>query len=556
MDSKKSFTYAPLDLSRPALRLLCLKAAQNVLTPKCNRTLLEVERPPAIEKESLIECELIEAFYDADSVPDYEAVSYTWGTADGAREICLEGSTFWVTHNLWSLLRDIRYLVEDRILWIDAICIDQGNHGERGHQVQQMAQIYHRARSVIIWLGPLTEPISIIMDALLDLQQHVRGLTWAPNDLRWQLNRERIERFSRVYLITLGSTFAGILERPWFTRAWIIQEVANARAAVVYCGSKSVSARVFAACPNLLQVQISEHCQAVFDVMPGPSRRESWWSRDRDLYTLLKTFSGTEATRQHDRIYALLGLCPEANSKITTDYNKTIPQLIQEIVAFICECDIDDIRSINLDTVPKFLDNLKMIHNRVLECMFKYSHADVAEAYLLKNKAKLYVGPKLCEIAADYGHRSEQVLKIIFGLDRRVLKSKYAGGEKLLGIIRHGNNGIATAKVLLERHAGDIINHYNAKGIMPLTAAAKLGNWSLVKLLLAHGADYDFEDYLRRTPLSYASDAGHPSIVELLLIEGAGCQYGATLTGGDTPPYASIEKWTHYDCTTIARRWR
>ncbi|KAK6822414.1 ankyrin repeat and SAM domain containing protein 6 [Apiospora arundinis] len=402
MDSKKSFTYAPLDLSRPALRLLCLKAAQNVLTPKCNRTLLEVERPPAIEKESLIECELIEAFYDADSVPDYEAVSYTWGTADGAREICLEGSTFW--------------------------------------------------------------------------------------------------------------------------------EVANARAAVVYCGSKSVSARVFAACPNLLQVQISEHCQAVFDVMPGPSRRESWWSRDRDLYTLLKTFSGTEATRQHDRIYALLGLCPEANSKITTDYNKTIPQLIQEIVAFICECDIDDIRSINLDT---------------------YSHADVAEAYLLKNKAKLYVGPKLCEIAADYGHRSEQVLKIIFGLDRRVLKSKYAGGEKLLGIIRHGNNGIATAKVLLERHAGDIINHYNAKGIMPLTAAAKLGNWSLVKLLLAHGADYDFEDYLRRTPLSYASDAGHPSIVELLLIEGAGCQYGATLTGGDTPPYASIEKWTHYDYTAL-----
>lgn len=46
-----------------------------------------------------------------------------------------------VRPNLYHLLLDLRYTGEDRILWVDAICIDQNVIKERNHQVQQMAAI-------------------------------------------------------------------------------------------------------------------------------------------------------------------------------------------------------------------------------------------------------------------------------------------------------------------------------------------------------------------------------------------------------------------------------
>ncbi len=38
-------------------------------------------------------------------------------------------------------------------IWIDAICIDQSNDEERGHQVRLMRKIYEAAQCVSIWLG-------------------------------------------------------------------------------------------------------------------------------------------------------------------------------------------------------------------------------------------------------------------------------------------------------------------------------------------------------------------------------------------------------------------
>jgi FAD/FMN-containing dehydrogenase len=53
---------------------------------------------------------------------------------------------------LGDALRDLRYHEKDRVLWIDALCIDQNNNEERGEQVQQMGSIYSKAERVIIWL--------------------------------------------------------------------------------------------------------------------------------------------------------------------------------------------------------------------------------------------------------------------------------------------------------------------------------------------------------------------------------------------------------------------
>jgi hypothetical protein len=75
----------------------------------------------------------------------------------------INGSKMTVTKNAYLALRDLRYQEKDRILWIDALCIDQNDDKERGEQVQQMGSIYSKAERVIIWLGEATYDTDYVM---------------------------------------------------------------------------------------------------------------------------------------------------------------------------------------------------------------------------------------------------------------------------------------------------------------------------------------------------------------------------------------------------------
>lgn len=77
------------------------------------------------EEGQPIKCEIFETYlHQVEGVP-YEALSYVWGATKSADVICLDGCPFEVTENLYEALTHLRRPDEDRILWIDAICIDQ-----------------------------------------------------------------------------------------------------------------------------------------------------------------------------------------------------------------------------------------------------------------------------------------------------------------------------------------------------------------------------------------------------------------------------------------------
>jgi hypothetical protein len=89
----------------------------------------------------------------------YSALSYTWGDASGKNCIsCInaadppELSGLQVTRNCQNALLRLRSAVTQRRFWIDAICINQSDLGERSAQVPQMAQIYKHAQSVYIYI--------------------------------------------------------------------------------------------------------------------------------------------------------------------------------------------------------------------------------------------------------------------------------------------------------------------------------------------------------------------------------------------------------------------
>src|SRR6266536_3659309 len=147
------YKYRPIDLDGPAVRLLRL-----------------LRGDPTDD----IQCDLFEGWLNQleGGIP-YEALSYTWGSTEKAAKITVNGSTMHITSNLYVALQHLRFRDEDRILWIDAICINQDNKQERGHQVQQMSYIYKEAEQVIVWLGQGTEESNLIMDFMKRLQEYI-----------------------------------------------------------------------------------------------------------------------------------------------------------------------------------------------------------------------------------------------------------------------------------------------------------------------------------------------------------------------------------------------
>ncbi|KAF1983614.1 hypothetical protein K402DRAFT_297997, partial [Aulographum hederae CBS 113979] len=98
-----------------------------------------------------ITCDLYPTPLDAAS--PYETLSYTWGDSSSPIPIHISGHVIQVTRNLHAALQHIRQESTDRILWIDALCIDQTNNAEKSAQVQMMRNIYHSAARTLVWLG-------------------------------------------------------------------------------------------------------------------------------------------------------------------------------------------------------------------------------------------------------------------------------------------------------------------------------------------------------------------------------------------------------------------
>ncbi len=87
-------------------------------------------------KGEIIQCTL--EIHSLQRLPRYEALSYTWDHSGSKKVIKVHDTTFAVSRNLFSALKRLRYKTQSRMLWVDAICINQNDLDERSHQVERM----------------------------------------------------------------------------------------------------------------------------------------------------------------------------------------------------------------------------------------------------------------------------------------------------------------------------------------------------------------------------------------------------------------------------------
>jgi hypothetical protein len=130
------------------------KALQNIRAIR----LLTLEE--SSDFNSPLTCSLTEVSLDqiCDASNSYEALSYVWGSGYGDSDIICGGGRLLITPNCETALRSLRYRQEPRILWVDAICIDQLSEEtrsiqERNEQVKMMGEIYRGAKCVLVWIG-------------------------------------------------------------------------------------------------------------------------------------------------------------------------------------------------------------------------------------------------------------------------------------------------------------------------------------------------------------------------------------------------------------------
>ncbi|RDA83825.1 hypothetical protein CP532_5134 [Ophiocordyceps camponoti-leonardi (nom. inval.)] len=494
------FHHRRFDLDRPGFRLLRLER----------------------ETGPVIKCDIFQAYMDdADTLIPYEALSYTWGRNDLTHRVMVNGQVLAVTANLYDALQHLRQWEQDRILWIDAICIDQGNLQERGHQVAHMSRIYAQAETVVIWLGAGTFETKVLMSSLRQFEKVPPGSAfqnWSHYDPRWletwyksqsSSDRDRVE-----LLETQRCGLRQLAEKPWFKRVWILREVAKAKTAIIGCGTGWTGTKSFALAPTLLGVEVEEPLRAVLDIMPGPLRRSSWWSQEQQLLTLLWRFGGSEATDARDRVYALLDLASDVRARdaIQASYTVSEDVVARNTYTYLVKENSGLAQSSSPATINHLLHTVAIffsgrLHSRELQAVIEYGLSRKQIQRFLKERGRLACVDADTMMAAV--KQGTPILEAVldaqtdnFQLTRELLDLAQLEGENMVKLLLLGKpmNNIAITDDVFERivRMGDgalqtLLDRrgHNVEMTDSFIELARLAGVDLVRLALTRRAKFN-----------------------------------------------------------------
>jgi hypothetical protein len=290
---------------------------------------------------SIVRCRLHTV--SLETARDYTALSYCWGSTDDKKSIFVNDCQVSVTVNLDAALQELRRR-EESVTWVDAICINQADDAERGHQVTLMGQIYSQSVKTVSWLGDDDDGLAETVFKftwLLATKQPQKDFDEAINELRLGL---------MVPSAPIWKKFRSLYTLPYFNRVWILQEVAMSQQCIITWGQSSLPLETL--------------LQAVRNISFFPSFGETFVTPRSNLFTLDQSSLGiqsivgvmgrkttipqpanflvhvltdthsAQASDPKDKIYGILGLCYDASILVKTpDYGKSLAQILLEVAS-------------------------------------------------------------------------------------------------------------------------------------------------------------------------------------------------------------------------------
>jgi hypothetical protein len=367
--------------------------------------------------------------HDLNTSPPFQALSYVWGEKDPPTRVFVNGVPKDIGPNLASALKRLRpfpksasrlykQLPQDdflnssqhawsefahhvdelsfeerslqQFIWIDALAIDQDNLREREQQVSMMREIYQKAAKVIVWLGEdqVYERAPRIVNKLA-WRTHLGEFGEMPIVLSFFAQTQRatvledtedwnpaiygegqvVNRFFG-FLPTSAPEWGALRRfflRPWFSRVWVLQEIAVAQSACFMVGGWNVEWNAVANAAVFFQDK--NYSSLVDTAAAAHAARVSREKSLTPLIDLLRDARQRLATDPRDKVFALLGLAEEhplfettTDQRIRPDYRKTRLETFRDVTAFIIEnsgnldifSDIDHNRSTDDDLFPSW----------------------------------------------------------------------------------------------------------------------------------------------------------------------------------------------------------
>ncbi|KAI9663891.1 MAG: hypothetical protein M1821_007381 [Bathelium mastoideum] len=302
--NSKAFTQNPMKADRQ-IRLLHLRPSSDGANVRCESQAYDF--PPPIS---------------------YEALSYCWGPNNKREAITVNGiKTFEVTDNLAAALRRLRLSRTNRVLWIDAICIDQNSVQEKNTQVRLMGEIYGRAQRTLVWLG----------DSIEEKATSTVGLAQNPlsRALSWIGYGSEVHELPEID--GTQDLQSALLNEPscWWERLWTVQEVVRSTDLPDICFgphtfrwhdfrsllgpiANQANTKVMASpeydidvrAPNTRTNTLYIKALKLSDRLVNLERLRETSSRRRSasLLDLARLNLGSAVTDPRDRVYSLLGL--------------------------------------------------------------------------------------------------------------------------------------------------------------------------------------------------------------------------------------------------------
>lgn len=300
----------------------------------------------------------------------YEALSYYWGTEgdnckitiDVPRKLKSKGwkkatqqilprleLAFHIRPRLHEALVQLRRLDGELCLWVDALCINQEDEVEKTQQVQKMAEIYSTALRVLIWLGSGNKKCEDGLDfieEILDFQTFDAKVKDEQSPPKW-------------------AALVELMSQDWFSRRWVIQELALARDAIIRYNDREITWTNFADATAIFATRFDDikglflyhrefdhdaeylgdlqalGANVLVDITANHFRKSSRPSggleRLSSLEALVSRLLKFEASDPKDTIYALLSIYKkqdDSEGMLVPNYEKSIIEVYRDYTEY------------------------------------------------------------------------------------------------------------------------------------------------------------------------------------------------------------------------------
>ncbi|KAL8350115.1 hypothetical protein RB601_001390 [Gaeumannomyces tritici] len=452
----------PLDLDRREIRLVRLRAAVYISEP--------------------IHCDLLQIPFgedaeDGELIP-YEALSWVWDNNQG-HGIIVDGREPILPSTLRDALASIRLFGQDRILWIDAICINWANQEEITQQITLIPRIFERAESVIVWLGPETPDTRMAMRWLRDIS---RTFEQDARSSKPETNLDELPKVRGAGDSEARDKLSVLCKSTWFTRLWSAQDVANARRVTITYGRESVSSRAFVMASIRYFTTFPEYVKPMLELMPGPLREESRANGGRHLFSLVRKFFKHRSTSLHDKVYALVQVSDDARYTrlLEVDYEEPVEELHARTLGYFVfpnesmACRDEVLAELNgrgLDDLP---DSPTQLANVLLRWAIETNRPSLLAA-LVRERSDIDINgsssaqcPHLCLLARRGDINDKNLARTLLERDDIDANCVYEGDSALNLAVNHRSLGLVI--VLASRPDIDIW-HIGSNGMTPLESA-------------------------------------------------------------------------------------